>query len=61
MNPDRNRQAVETRSGGKLTATSGPPPGAVEPVAKRAARFLPSSRYRHPGDVIRLIISGAWR
>ncbi len=33
-------------------------PGAPEPVTNRAARFLPSTRYRHPGDVIRLIGSG---
>jgi glycosyltransferase 2 family protein len=33
-------------------------PGAPELVTKHAARFLPSTRYRHPGDVIRLIASG---
>ena len=27
-------------------------------VAEHAVRFLPASRYRHPGDVIRLIVSG---
>ena len=27
-------------------------------AAKRRARLLPSARYRHPGDVIRLIIAG---
>ena len=27
-------------------------------AAKRRARLLPPARYRHPGDVIRLIIAG---
>src|SRR5947207_1562585 len=38
------------------------PPGTqVRPVAETAnhrVRFLPPARYRHPGDVIRLIIAG---
>src|ERR1700750_1894025 len=38
------------------------PPGTqVRPVAetaKHGARLLPPARYRHPGDVIRLIIAG---
>jgi hypothetical protein len=38
------------------------PPGTqVRPVAetaKHGVRFLPPARYRHPGDVIRLIIAG---
>ena len=51
-----------TQNGG--TRLSDPPPagapapGAPEPVTKHAGRFLPPSRYRHPGDVIRLIGSG---
>ena len=32
--------------------------GAAAPGTKDARRLLPSSRYRHPGDVIRLIGSG---
>ncbi|MGH3255188.1 MAG: lysylphosphatidylglycerol synthase domain-containing protein [Streptosporangiaceae bacterium] len=30
----------------------------VKPIAMRPGRFLPPTRYRHPGDVIRLIASG---
>ena len=30
----------------------------AEPITKHPGRFLPSTRYRHPGDVIRLIGSG---
>jgi len=41
-----------------LPAADEPAPGIPEPVTKHAGRFLPSSRYRHPGDVIRLIGSG---
>jgi uncharacterized membrane protein YbhN (UPF0104 family) len=47
-----------TRLSDPLTAADEPLPGAPEPVTNRAARFLPSTRYRHPGDVIRLIGSG---
>jgi len=31
---------------------------AGEPSARRASRVLPATRYRHPGDVIRLIAAG---
>src|ERR1700733_10260539 len=47
-----------TRLSDPLAAADEPLPGAPEPVTNRAARFLPSTRYRHPGDVIRLIGSG---
>jgi uncharacterized membrane protein YbhN (UPF0104 family) len=30
----------------------------VQPVTRRSGRFLPPTRYRHPGDAIRLIASG---
>src|SRR5947207_5874022 len=44
---------------GEIMTTS--PETGVEPLAKAAkhgVRFLPPARYRHPGDVIRLIIAG---
>ena len=47
-----------TRLSDALIAAGEPPPGVPEPVTKQAARFLPSIRCRHPGDVIRLIGSG---
>ncbi len=47
-----------TRLSDPLIAAGEPPPSVPEPVTKRAARLLPSTRYRHPGDVIRLIGSG---
>ncbi len=40
------------------TAANEPSPGAPQPITKHSGRFLPSTRYRHPGDVIRLIGSG---
>src|ERR1039458_10142602 len=30
----------------------------VQPITRRSGRFLPPTRYRHPGDAIRLIASG---
>src|ERR1035438_432341 len=30
----------------------------AQPITRRSGRFLPPTRYRHPGDVIRLIGSG---
>ncbi len=57
MNMDRTPHSG-TRLSDPLTAADKPSPGAPEPVTKHAARFLPSTRYRHPGDVIRLIGSG---
>ncbi len=41
-----------------VPATSRVLAGAPEPITKHPGRFLPSTRYRHPGDVIRLIGSG---
>ena len=35
-----------------------PAPDAPAPTTKHSGRFLPPARYRHPGDVIRLIGSG---
>ncbi len=39
-------------------AANEPAPGAPGPTTKHSGRFLPPARYRHPGDVIRLIGSG---
>jgi len=57
MNMDRTHQSG-TRLSDPPPAASEPSPGAPEPIAKRSGRFLTSTRYRHPGDVIRLIGSG---
>jgi len=57
MNMDRTQQSV-TRLSDPPAAASEPSPGAPEPITKHPGRFLPSTRYRHPGDVIRLIGSG---
>lgn len=46
-----------TRKGGELTAGR-PPSGAPGPKARGAAWLVPPTRYRHPGDVIRLIAGG---
>ena len=54
---DRTQQSG-TRLSDPPTAASEPSPGAPEPITKHPGRFLPSTRYRHPGDVIRLIGSG---
>jgi uncharacterized protein (TIRG00374 family) len=57
MNTERTHQADETHPGDDLTAAR-PAPGAAQPVTERPMRLLPPSRYRHPGDVIRLIAGG---
>jgi len=57
MNMDRAHHSG-IRLNDPPTAAGERPPGAPEPVTKHAAWFLPSTRYRHPGDVIRLIGSG---
>ena len=51
MTSDRARQ------GGELTAGR-PPSGAPGPKARAPAWLVPPTRYRHPGDVIRLITGG---
>jgi uncharacterized protein (TIRG00374 family) len=56
MNPDQAHQGGKTHPGDNLTAI-GEPPGGAEPVTQHTGRLLPASRYRHPGDVIRLIVS----
>jgi undecaprenyl-diphosphatase len=57
MNADRAHHGGTTDPGTKLTAIK-EPPGAAEPGTSEAGRrLLPASRYRHPGDVIRLIVS----
>src|SRR5271166_5206832 len=57
MNMDRTHHSG-TRLSDPPTAVNEPSPGAPEPITKHSGRFLPSTRYRHPGDVIRLIGSG---
>jgi uncharacterized membrane protein YbhN (UPF0104 family) len=57
MTMDRAQQSG-TRLSAPPIAASEPSPGALEPVTRHSGRFLPSTRYRHPGDVIRLIGSG---
>jgi hypothetical protein len=57
MNLDRTHQSG-TRLSDPPAAASESSPGALEPVTRHSGRFLPSTRYRHPGDVIRLIGSG---
>ena len=54
---NRNRPAEATRRGNQLAPPGEPWIGAAA-LTTRDAQLLPSSRYRHPGDVIRLIISG---
>jgi len=54
MNMDR-AQHSGTRLSDPPTDANEPAPGAPEPITKHPGRFLPSTRYRHPGDVIRLI------
>jgi glycosyltransferase 2 family protein len=51
MTQDRARES------GELTVGR-PPPAAPGPKARGAAWLVPPTRYRHPGDVIRLIAGG---
>ena len=55
---NRNRPSGAARRGNQLTVPDEPPASAPAPGTAKAWWLLPSSRYRHPGDVIRLIISG---
>jgi glycosyltransferase 2 family protein len=55
MMADRPRGSGQIRRGDELTGTGEPGPGVPEPVTSHAVQLLSSSRYRHPGDVIRLI------
>ena len=54
----RNRPGVAHR-GNQLMAPGEPRAGVAAPGTKDVRRWLPSSRYRHPGDVIRLV-AAAW-
>ena len=56
MNPNQGHQRGRTHPGGNLTAVDEPPTARNRHEACRAVPA--ASRYRHPGDVIRLIISG---
>jgi undecaprenyl-diphosphatase len=58
MNPHRAKRGGEYGRGDELMTAARPAPSASEPASKDGARLLPSSRYRHPGDVIRLIAGG---
>ena len=58
MNPHRTERGGEYSRGDELMTAAGPAPSASGPASKHGARLLPSSRYRHPGDVIRLIAGG---
>jgi len=58
MNPDRTQRGGEHGRGDELMTAARPAPSASEPASKHGARLLSSSRYRHPGDVIRLIAGG---
>src|SRR5580704_873589 len=57
MDMDRTQHSG-TRLSDPPSAANEPSPGAPEPITKHTGRLLPSTRYRHPGDVIRLIGSG---
>ena len=57
MNMDRTQHSG-THLSDPPAAADEPSPAAPEPVTKHAGWSLPSTRYRHPGDVIRLIGSG---
>ena len=41
-----------------MTTSPGTQVRPLAETAKHGGRLLPSTRYRHPGDVIRLIIAG---
>ncbi len=41
-----------------MTMTPGTQVRAIAEAAEHQARLLPPTRYRHPGDVIRLITAG---
>jgi undecaprenyl-diphosphatase len=58
MNPNRTRQTGESLRDDGLAAPVPPAPFPPEPAPKHPGRFLAPSRYRHPGDVIRLIAGG---
>ena len=62
MSSGRMPRSGAPARGDALTAAAppgdAPASGAPESAAKRPPRFLSSSRYRHPGDVIRLIAGG---
>ena len=57
MSPARTPRGGASPRGDALTVS--PPGGGVpEPAAAQPRRLMPPSRYRHPGDVIRLIAGG---
>jgi uncharacterized protein (TIRG00374 family) len=58
MNTGQTHQDSETYRDGELTAVARPARDGPGPVAERPARLVTSSRYRHPGDVFRLIAGG---
>jgi len=59
MNTGRTHHDSETYRDDELIIGAARPAGDVPaPVSGHPARLMPASRYRHPGDVIRLIIGG---
>ena len=55
MNPHHAPAGGATQQGDARTATTpSPAPASKEPPTKRTVPQMPSSRYRHPGDVIHL-------
>jgi len=55
---DQTQRDAKAPPDGELTITNDPGPGTADLVKTHASQLVPSSRYRHPGDVIRLIASG---
>jgi glycosyltransferase 2 family protein len=59
MNPDHASAGGGPRQVGERVATADrPAPGIPEPPTRPTVWQMPSSRYRHPGDVIHLIVGG---
>jgi glycosyltransferase 2 family protein len=58
MNTGRTYHDGETYRDDELMGTARPAGDELTPVREHPARLMPASRYRHPGDVIRLIIGG---
>ena len=56
---NRNRPAGVASRGNALKAPGEPRIGVAAPSTKDVRQWLPSSRYRHPGDVMRLVV-GVW-
>ncbi len=55
---DQTQRDAKIPPEGELTMTDDSGPDTADLVRTQAFQLVPSSRYRHPGDVIRLIVSG---